>query len=317
MKNKEQLIKKILEKNQIDESIEEESAEASVNFAIIKYWGKENSELMIPQTGSLAIKPKKFLGTKVVIRKNNINNLTINNINFEKNSDEFQKCFSFVNLFKLPFNLKIETINNVNTANGLASSSSAFAAITECILKFFKTEVKQKERTMLARLGSVSASRSIINSNLIELVKDEEFSFSKPIDNNLDFNIGLYISSKDKKYISSRKAMEISYGNKKIYNTWAQKNEQDLINMKYLISRNDIKEIHKLIIENSKSLNKLMKDTGINYDNDESIFVKDKIEDLNKNGYSISFTQDAGSNIKIISEDKEIILKHFKNVSIF
>ncbi len=316
MIRKQDIVKNIINHSKLKE-LNITNSEANINFAIIKYWGKKNEELMIPSIGSISISPSGFLGTRVKIYKSNKNILTINNMEYNENTKEFINCFTFVELFRLPFNLKIETQNTINTANGLASSASAFAAITKGILSFFEENFTQKEQSIIARLGSVSASRSIITSNFVKLVQNEEYSYSEEIKTDLKLYFCIANISSEVKYISSREAMRISIANSNEYEKWLEKNEEDLQKMEILINKKDIKNIHKLIIENSENLSNLMKNTGINYDKNETIILKKKIKELYNNGFNISFTQDAGPNIKIISEDRGVLREYFPNLEIF
>ena len=57
--------------------------------------------------------------------------------------------------------LRIESVNNFPTAAGVASSSSGLACVAACLSKLYQANLEPKELTILARLGSGSASRSL------------------------------------------------------------------------------------------------------------------------------------------------------------
>lgn len=57
--------------------------------------------------------------------------------------------------------MQIISRNNFPTAAGVASSSSGLACLAACIGKLYSVELDPKELTILARLGSGSASRSL------------------------------------------------------------------------------------------------------------------------------------------------------------
>jgi diphosphomevalonate decarboxylase len=51
--------------------------------------------------------------------------------------------------------------NNFPTAAGVASSSSGLACLAACLAKLYQVDLSAEELTILARLGSGSASRSL------------------------------------------------------------------------------------------------------------------------------------------------------------
>lgn len=176
---------------------------APINIAIIKYWGKRNEELKLPTSSNLSI-TSSYLGTITKIkRKARITETTAEeklyqnnqqNERLQKNEQQQSQNFSkkryddvflngkiadknftskvvnFINLFRNAFHVEnvfftIETHNNFPMASGLASSASGFGALTLAINDIFNINLSQKELSILARLGSGSASRSVIFNN--------------------------------------------------------------------------------------------------------------------------------------------------------
>lgn len=58
--------------------------------------------------------------------------------------------------------VKIVSSNNFNTAAGLASSSSGLSCLAVALCKLFGVECSTDQMTVLARLGSGSACRSVL-----------------------------------------------------------------------------------------------------------------------------------------------------------
>jgi diphosphomevalonate decarboxylase len=56
---------------------------------------------------------------------------------------------------------RVETVNTVPTAAGLASSASGFAALTLAVDQLCRWKLTPRQLSILARLGSGSASRSV------------------------------------------------------------------------------------------------------------------------------------------------------------
>jgi diphosphomevalonate decarboxylase len=150
------------------------SWEAPSNIALIKYWGKE--DIQIPKNPSLSF----TLSSSV----------TKTSVNFKpSNSENFDFDFFFDGTLRPDFNPKLLTFfkniehyipwingykliiksnNSFPHSSGIASSASAMAALSLCLMdlenylfpKMSEAFFYQKA-SFLARLGSGSASRSI------------------------------------------------------------------------------------------------------------------------------------------------------------
>ena len=149
MENKLEIFKNVFNNYRYNQEIFKTSAEAKINFAIIKYWGKENKDLMIPSASSISFTLKDFLGTKVEVERNTKEDediFYINNILLQNTSQEHIKLYNFINIFK---NLNrelfstekeffiIKSFSNVPIASGLASSASFFASLTKAFFNFY------------------------------------------------------------------------------------------------------------------------------------------------------------------------------------
>lgn len=318
MNYKQIIVNEILKNKKINYKIMEiinYQTAAPANFAIIKYWGKQSSEYMIPGAESLSISlPEKF-GTSIYFIKDNQNSLSINDKFYDSKTPEFKKIFEFLSLFNLNSNFHLKTYNYFPTAAGLASSASCFAAIAKYIGKIY--QLNKKEQSIIARLGSISAARSIYNESFVQLKLDNEFSYAMPIKSKIKkLFFAIYFVNKNKKFISSSEAMQKISLIPELYNNWIKNTELQINRMRKILKEGDIDSLFKLIIENSKILHRLIEDTQIDYDEEETKMIKNKIELLNSSNIKICFTQDAGPNLKIIAEQKETIAFYFPNLEI-
>ena len=149
---------------------EKATAFAPANIALVKYWGKRDSQLNLPVTDSLSIDLGN-LGTETTIEHSpDGHDAVILNGNKLGQDDAFAiKVINFVDLFRETLNqaatnqsaLTITTNNNIPTGAGVASSASGFAALTKALDQFFGLGLSGRELSLLANLGSGSASRSI------------------------------------------------------------------------------------------------------------------------------------------------------------
>jgi len=159
--------------------INEVTVTAPVNIAVIKYWGKRDTALLLPTNSSLSLTlSQDHLQSKTSIRAStefSNDQLWLNGIQEDISSNK-----RFVTVLKklrearvyLENNtpgmeimstqkLHIVSVNNFPTAAGLASSASGFAALTFCLAKLYQLKMTNSEISSLARLGSGSACRSL------------------------------------------------------------------------------------------------------------------------------------------------------------
>ena len=314
------VINKILNNKSID-NIKKESYElfAPINIALIKYWGKRDDTLMLPYNSSLSLTINDF-GTKTKIALSNKNE---DEIFFNKklisNNDNFAiKIISFLNLFRNYYNnkklfFKIDTTNNISTGVGYASSASGFAAITLALNDLFQWNLNKKELSILARLGSGSASRSIYNDKNHSCViwhkgilKDGMDSFAEeivfPIKN---LSIELLSVSNEEKKISSRDAMKISVKTSPMYDFWIKTSEKNLKDILLSINNNDFTKFGETIEENAMLMHStiMMSNPHINYLLPKTLEHMKEIQKMRKKGIKESyFTIDAGANLIVLSK---------------
>lgn len=306
---------------------------APVNIALIKYWGKRNTELNLPVTNSLSIAlPNK--GTTTTVRINGLKHdrhflggeLLSPNTEFSKRLSSFCGGFCPSNYF-----FDIDTHNNIPTAAGLASSASGFAALVLAFDQLFGWELDKTKLSILARLGSGSACRSLWNG-FAEWQKgkrdDGLDSFASPIfidnSNANDFlstvRIGLLVFAKDKKIISSRQAMFNTVNTSLTYQYWPDQVEQDLREIKQAIIQQDFVAFGEISERNALAMHATMQDSQPKTDfcTEKTREYREKIWALRKAGIPIYFTQDAGPNLKLLFQEnwQSTIIEAFSEVEI-
>jgi len=203
--------------------------------------------------------------------------------------------------------LKIDIISNIPIAAGLASSASGFASLVKALDKLFAWNLSLKELSILARLDSGSACRSIWHG----FVKwyagsqlDGTDSFGEPLDVFWpELCIGLLILDKQQKYISSREAMQITLDSSPFYKEWPKIAAKDLYNLEKAIKSKDFNLLGYTAEANALAMHSLMLSSrpAIIYSSAETINNINKIWELRYfNNINAYFTQDAGANLKIL-----------------
>ncbi len=140
------------------------TAKAPANVGLIKYWGKKNEELRLPENGSISVNLSDLTTTTTVEFKNDLqkDEITINGLlQSDENSRVVNHLDRIRKLAGISDKAKVVTKNSFPTSTGLSSSSSGFSALTLAGTKAAGLSLAEKELSILARQGSGSACRSI------------------------------------------------------------------------------------------------------------------------------------------------------------
>ncbi|MDO8626961.1 MAG: diphosphomevalonate decarboxylase, partial [Candidatus Diapherotrites archaeon] len=144
------------------------TAIANSNIALTKYWGKRNSELILPHNSSTSVTLSGMETTTTIEFSKDYKKdvLILNEKEFSQGSEEFDELTNFMNVLRAKANssekAKIVSNNNFPTAAGFASSASGYAALAVAGAKAAGLNLDTKELSILARRGSGSATRSIL-----------------------------------------------------------------------------------------------------------------------------------------------------------
>lgn len=307
------------------------SAEAFApsNIALIKYWGKRDENLNLPLTDSLSLSLKNNLGThtKIQIFEKNIapDFLSLNNRELDLQTPFAQRLFNFLKPFRFKkFNFQIHTTNTIPTAAGLASSASGYAALVLALNKLFNLNLDTKNLSILARLGSGSASRSIETGFVhwhAGILNNGMDSYAEKIgDPWPELSLGILLIDSQEKKISSREAMKITKQTSKLYQTWPENNLKDLNQILEAIQIQNFKLLGEISERNALFMHATMADSqpSIAFSTPETLRLREKIWALRSEGLNIYFTQDAGPNLKLIYEKKDLnLLKNIFQSGIF
>ena len=205
---------------------------------------------------------------------------------------------------------KIQSINHVPTAAGLASSASGLAALAGAASLAAGLDLSPTELSRLARRGSGSASRSIYGG-FAEWQKgrNDLDSYAVPVDN-ADWDIGMiFIIVDDKrKDISSTEGMRRVVETSPYYEGWVQSTAEDLKAIKKAIKEQDIVKVGKIAESSALKMHalNLSANPPFNYWAAESITAMRKVEELRDRGFPAYLTMDAGPNVKLICKKSQM-----------
>ncbi len=301
---KQQLVRTLLS-NASFHPQEKASAFAPTNIALIKYWGKRHQELNLPVTDSLS--KSLSVGTKTTLSLSSEDAVWLNGEKLSSDTTFVQRLFAFCDLFRSPNTfLHIHTTNEIPTSAGLASSASGFAALTLALNELFGWNLERQKLSILARLGSGSACRSLFDG-FVQWhagVRDDGLdSFAEPIEAPWEeLQMGLWIVSREKKPIDSRRAMQITSQTSHLYASWPAQVSHDLAALKEAIKERDFEALGTICENNCLAMHATMISSAppILYWLPETVAAMHQVWQWRKAGIGVFFTMDAGPNLKLL-----------------
>lgn len=319
------LIREIL-KEKLGQKVKKSTAYAfaPANIALCKYWGKRDQELHLPVTDSLSVSLADK-GSKTRLTVDSKDSIILNGEPVDLNEVFAIRLFNFINLFRLSESpcFKVEIECNIPIAAGLASSAAGFAALALALNEIYEWNLSKRELSILSRIGSGSASRSVYNGFVIWHKGTGALdSYAEPINEVWpDLCLGLLINSHTKKIMPSTKAMEITQKTSAFYSLWPDKVKSDIEEIQKAIKEKDFVKFGEIAEHNAVTMHALMLTAkpSIDYMNVDTIadiktvkFCREKL------GLPVYYTQDAGHNLKLIFQEKHLskVKAQFPNLEV-
>ena len=216
-------------------------ARANSNIALIKYWGKEDENLIIPMNSSLSMTLDCFYTETEVYFDRNLEEDRFYLDGKRQKGRSLERVVSFIDLFREKSKVKdrvvVKSINHVPTAAGLASSASGFAALGGALNDLMGLDFDDRTLSTYIRQGSGSASRSVFGG-FVQWNKGESSSTSyaeKIDDGNWDIAMVIVVVNNRKKEISSTLGMERTVKTSPFYSGWVENASLDIEDIKIAI----------------------------------------------------------------------------------
>ena len=290
---------------------EHESAEAFApsNIALVKYWGKRDEALHLPVTGSLSVSMGRR-GTFTRVRAAEHDRVMFNGETLPQGDARAERLARFLDLFRSPEvpAFFVETANTIPTGAGLASSASGFAALVLALDTWFGWKLPRRALSILARLGSGSASRSVYEG-FVEwhagCEPDGSDSFAEQISATWP---GLCISAvvvePGPKPISSGEAMRKTVATSPLYASWPGVVDRDLYEVRAAIEHRDVERLGCAAEGNAMAMHATMHAArpSICYWKPATLDGLAQVRALRSEGHAVYVTMDAGPNLKLIHD---------------
>jgi diphosphomevalonate decarboxylase len=311
---------------------------ANANIALVKYWGKRNKELMLPQTGSISMTTEGLQAHTTVEFDSKYENdiVIVNGKEYKQGDEEYDDYVGvFLSVVRQAYpdkakDLKVKIVSNNNfpTAAGLASSAAGFAALAAAVNEALGLNLDQKQLSMLARRGSGSATRSI-SGGFVEWkggeLEDGSDCFAEqlfPPEHWPELRMVIAVTSKKDKKVKSRAGMSASVKTSPYYSAW--KNDvvpKHIEAMKKAIAEKDFKLLGQTAETNAIMMHAVAFATTppVIYWNAGTMDIVHAVMDWRDAGMDCYFTIDGGPQVKVLCREKDVEeikkrLKDFDNI---
>jgi len=296
---------------------------APANIALCKYWGKRDAELNLPVNSSLSISLGK-LGTRTVVKfAKSADRIFLNGKTAPKNFAV--RLTDYLNLFRKEGQFfEVRTKNNIPTAAGLASSASGFAALIQALNELMGWKLSKRELSMLARIGSGSAARSLYDGFSVWHAgqrPDGMDSYAETVDGAWpDLRVGILEVSARRKKTGSTEGMNRTRETSELYEAWPAQAACDFDELRAAIVAKDFSMLGKTAENNALAMHATMLAAWppLCYWKPQSVSLMQKVWEVREYGFELYFTMDAGPNLKLLflKESQAAVRKLFPKVQI-
>ena len=296
------------------------TAIANANIALVKYWGKRDKTLILPQNGSISMTCDGMITTTTVefSDKYKEHTVIINDEEFQKDEKDIHGHLDRIcQLAGIKQKARVVSESNFPVAAGLASSASGFAALTTAAAAAAGLKLSPKELSILTRQGSGSACRSIFGG-FVEWYQGEMpdglDSYAESIvdkDYWPDFRMITTIVQKGKKPVTSRAGMAQTVETCPYYKGWLKTITDDLKSIREGIKEKNFEKVAQAAEHNCLKMHALMITTkpAIIYWIPATMKIIQSVIRWREEGLECYFTIDAGPNVKVLclkKDEKEI-----------
>lgn len=290
------------------------TAVAPANIAFIKYWGQKNPKINLPFNNSISMNLSKcFTVTSCDFSPKYLKDeIFFEGKKIKENQEFFIKIVKHLNqvrkLAKSNFKAKVISANSFPSDAGIASSAAGFAALTLAASQALGLNLTQKELSVLARLGSGSACRSIPDG-FVEWKKgkNHKSSYARSLAPDSWWEISdivAIVTNKKKKYSSSfgHLLAPTSPYFKKGLNLLPQRIKK----VKKAIKNKNLELLGQIIEEEALDLHIIAMSSNppLFYWEGKTLEIIKKVREWRKKGLPAYFTIDAGPSVHIICEQK-------------
>ena len=280
------------------------TAIAQPNIALVKYWGKRDLARNLPAAGSISI-TLSGLETRATVdfgRQLSTDELFVNSSRQANMLPRISACLDNV-AGRGRSAARIDTRSNFPIAAGLASSASAFAAVTVAAARAAGRDLDTLALARIAGAASGSAARSLYGGfaelrNAGDTI--EVASISDP--NRWPLKVVIAVTERGPKAVGSTEAMEVSRKTSPFYQAWIDAQDNDLAAARAAIEERDFARLAAVAEHSCLKMHSVMwaSRPPMVYWNASTLRCMQAIRQMQQDGCDVFFTIDAGPQIKAV-----------------
>jgi len=291
------------------------TAVAHPNIALAKYWGKLDDARRMPAVPSLSVTLEGMKTTTQVIFDDALeaDELVLNGA--PTLGRPLARVSAMLDRVRarasLSARVRVATDNDFPTAAGLASSASAFAALSVAAAYAAGLPVEPDELSDLARRSSVSAARSL-HGGFVELpvggtVERLTASQVAPPEH-LDLAVLVLVTHEGEKPISSTEAMRITRDTSPYYEAWIRSAPDMFERIRSAVLEKNFRQLGEVSEQSALRMHAvaLASSRGLLYWNAGTVSAIDAVRRLRAQGMNTYFTIDAGPHVKVLLPSAEL-----------
>ncbi|MFH2021261.1 MAG: diphosphomevalonate decarboxylase [archaeon] len=285
------------------------TAIANSNLAFVKYWGKKDEKLRLPENGSISM-ILSGMETKTTVEF--LANLKKDDITIDGKEDNGRVSLHLDRIRKvadIKTRAKVISKNNFPSSTGLSSSASGFAALTLAGTKAAGLNLSERKLSILARKGSGSACRSI-PGGFVEWKSgdkdDESFSYTLFPKTYWDICDIVCICSSEKKDVSSTEGQKL-VSSSPFYNSRIINIEQKLIRAREALKKRDFTMLGQLAEEEALEMHAIMMTSkpALLYLLPSTVQLMRFVMSERSNGTEIYFSLNTGQDVHILCKESD------------
>ena len=280
------------------------TALAHANIALCKYWGK-SGPLDTPATPSISLALDGLTTTTTVSRIDTAADVVLIN-GVRAGNLELARIVNYLDLWRreglISGWLRVESENSFPMSSGLASSSSAFAALATALDELTEARISQSLLSRLARRGSGSAARSITGGlSSLSSGNDPAARLIVPAEQ-VPWGMVVGVVDSEPKQYSSREGMRLSEHTSPYYRRWVLQARHDYRYMLHALRSWDLKLVGELAEANSNAMHGCMLATrpALMYWYAGTMDLMHSVVSWRAEGLQAYYTVDAGSHVAVL-----------------
>jgi diphosphomevalonate decarboxylase len=287
------------------------TAIAPSNIAFIKYWGKKDEILRLPENASISMVLSDLTTTTTVEfdKKLKKDDITIDGERNEKSADKVTKHLNRIRkIAKISDSARVVSNNNFPSSTGLSSSASGFAALTVSAAAAAGLKLSEKELSILARQGSGSACRSIPDG-IVEWLdgntSDTSYAISLYKPQYWDIADVVVVVSDEKKLVPTTEGQKSAAANP-FMKTRLDNIGKKIAAIKKTIKERDFEKFGEILEMEALELHSIMLTSNppLLYWLPNTVMIMRYAQRLRREGLPVYFTVNTGQDVHLIVEKK-------------